>query len=324
MQSLTGKKIAQGSREKKTMSLRDHSPFFKFSTSILKIILIWIACFFVSCTGLPTANTTQNVPKTAAWQNIIDGVDYTALKIKKPRLKIYAIRINLQNPNIEIAAPVVEFDSDNISNVQQKQNFITATKVSTFAKKNNCIAAINAGPFAKVHSSNFIREGMPLKHVGVLFSDRLIADKNHFDAIIFYKNGTAKIAAQDEITDFKELDYAIGGFYMLLKNGRFFRQPAADTKRHPRSIAGLSDNGNVLYLLAIDGRQLGSVGAALEDAAVVAAGLGADFAINLDGGGSSALAVRKDGKLRIVNTPVNYMIAGKERAVASCIGIRQK
>jgi len=50
--------------------------------------------------------------------------------------------------------------------------------------------------------------------------------------------------------------------------------------------------------------------------------LGSWNGLNLDGGGSTALALRgADGKVRVVNTPVHSGIPGLERAVAGCLGI---
>jgi exopolysaccharide biosynthesis protein len=76
-------------------------------------------------------------------------------------------------------------------------------------------------------------------------------------------------------------------------------------------------------LLVIDGRRLGSVGATEEEIAVILQRLGAEDGLNFDGGGSTALVLRYgDGRIRAVNTPIHGMLPGKERAVATCLGIR--
>jgi hypothetical protein len=52
--------------------------------------------------------------------------------------------------------------------------------------------------------------------------------------------------------------------------------------------------------------------------------LGAGEGINLDGGGSTALALRyPDGKVRVANIPIHGGIPGTERAVAGCLGIEK-
>nr|WP_324250422.1 phosphodiester glycosidase family protein [Xanthomonas vesicatoria] len=44
--------------------------------------------------------------------------------------------------------------------------------------------------------------------------------------------------------------------------------------------------------------------------------------INLDGGGSSTLAARVDGRVRTLNRPIHTGIPGRERPVANQLGVR--
>ena len=59
---------------------------------------------------------------------------------------------------------------------------------------------------------------------------------------------------------------------------------------HPRSAIGVTSNEEVI-LLVVDGRQAASRGVDLKELAVIMQNLGAVEAMNLDGGGSSALVV---------------------------------
>jgi exopolysaccharide biosynthesis protein len=85
-----------------------------------------------------------------------------------------------------------------------------------------------------------------------------------------------------------------------------------------------SDLGRVLYLLVIDGRRLGSIGATERETGLLLRVLGAEDGILMDGGGSSALALDfgGSGKILPVNKPVHGGIIGRERAVATCVGVR--
>jgi exopolysaccharide biosynthesis protein len=74
---------------------------------------------------------------------------------------------------------------------------------------------------------------------------------------------------------------------------------------NPRTDTGISMDGKYLYLAVIDGRQPGySIGVTTSDAADLMIALGAYDALNLDGGGSTAL-VRSDsaGGAVVINRP---------------------
>ncbi|MFD7306468.1 phosphodiester glycosidase family protein, partial [Streptomyces pharetrae] len=65
-------------------------------------------------------------------------------------------------------------------------------------------------------------------------------------------------------------------------------------RRNPRTAAGVTRDGRLL-LLTVDGRRPGhSAGLSITETAEVMRGLGAVHAINLDGGGSTAMVVRDE------------------------------
>jgi hypothetical protein len=82
--------------------------------------------------------------------------------------------------------------------------------------------------------------------------------------------------------------------------------------RHPRTLAGVRSDGSLL-LVTVDGRRPGwSAGVSLPEAARVMRSLGARDALNLDGGGSTAMAIRG----RVVNAPSD---PGGERRVSDAL-----
>ena len=82
---------------------------------------------------------------------------------------------------------------------------------------------------------------------------------------------------------------------------------------HPRTAAGIRGDGTLL-LVVVDGRQPVSRGVDLEQLAALMADLGAEEALNLDGGGSSSLYV--NGTL--LNRPSGVTVA---REVMSAVGV---
>lgn len=86
---------------------------------------------------------------------------------------------------------------------------------------------------------------------------------------------------------------------VLMQNGAVLTGwPEGDgfySNRHPRSIVGVSADGYV-YFIVIDGRHEGNAeGATIAEAAAIAELFGLKDALNLDGGGSSALWVKNQG-----------------------------
>jgi hypothetical protein len=109
--------------------------------------------------------------------------------------------------------------------------------------------------------------------------------------------------------------YGVTGRYRLTAGGEIVVPDGTGSffDRNPRTIAGTTRDGKIL-LAAIDGRQTTSVGTTMKETAAVAKALGMRDAINLDGGGSTAMALQ-DGTL--VNHPSGT--GGAERAVGDAI-----
>lgn len=95
---------------------------------------------------------------------------------------------------------------------------------------------------------------------------------------------------REEITAFAE------GF-IYPENPEFYYR--FGERRNPRSIAGITPGGDLL-LVAVDGRAPGySVGASFEEEAAIMDALGAEEAVNLDGGGSTGMTLGQ----RLVTRP---------------------
>ncbi|MEV4755928.1 phosphodiester glycosidase family protein [Micromonospora sp. NPDC049559] len=108
---------------------------------------------------------------------------------------------------------------------------------------------------------------------------------------------------------------AIGGNLVLLRDG------VVTTQSHPlnpRTAIAFSADGLKVWLLAIDGRTSASVGMTYVQLGNYLKSIGADDALNLDGGGSTTMVARLPGStsLSVVNTPSD----GAQRPVPNGIG----
>jgi len=255
-------------------------------------------------------NVLSNFEAQQRWQAFTDNIDYYHGKIASPRLEFWALQVDLRAPQTRIVVRGGSADEEGTF----------SGRVSRFVRNNDLAAGINAVPFNIVSAI----EKRPIQNIGVVISGgRLIAAAApQYDALVFYTDGKAAVVNQSAITSTEGIENAIGGFCSILISGQPTERTLNIEARHPRSAAGISANGQYLYLLVIDGRRPGSVGTTERETALILRALGAWEGINFDGGGSSALVLRyPDGSIKPVNIPIHKQIPGLERAVAGCLGI---
>ena len=106
---------------------------------------------------------------------------------------------------------------------------------------------------------------------------------------------------------------AISGNHFLVHDGII--RVVDDRELHPRTAVGVdADTGEVL-LLVVDGRSSRSRGYTMVELANLMIDLGADEAVNLDGGGSSTMVARnREGKVAVLEQPLRRLPAlGRQR-----------
>ena len=133
--------------------------------------------------------------------------------------------------------------------------------------------------------------------------------------LVVHRNKSVTI---ESITQPADDDWeVIGGKPLLVTNGVMVTH--ANNARHPRTVVGLNVAKDKLTILVVDGRKPGiAVGMSYNELAAEMIRLGCYDAVNLDGGGSSVMAVREtNGGMKIFNEPTD----GRERAVADVLGI---
>lgn len=193
------------------------------------------------------------------------------------------------------------------------------TTVDTY-HHNNAILAINGGYFAANASSSLIIEDGEIISPG---TNKL--SRGAFGLV----NGkpevtwTTRAPKGDDVNKLNTLDskntsekwlpsQAVGGGPVLMKNGRIQLDgekegfAGSHMIRHPRSAVG-HKNDHTLLMLVVEGRQEASAGVTLSELAQIMKQLNAKEAVNLDGGGSSAMVAANE----VVNVPVN--ITGGDR-----------
>lgn len=109
---------------------------------------------------------------------------------------------------------------------------------------------------------------------------------------------------------------AITGNAFLVKDGLITARD--DAEMHPRTAIGIDNDTHEILLLVVDGRQSFSRGYTMVEMANMMIDLGADEAINLDGGGSSTMVARRPGgPVDVINSPSD----GFQRSVANAVEV---
>ena len=169
-----------------------------------------------------------------------------------------------------------------------------------------------------------IRDGRVVSVAASPGTSRLAAGET---ALIGREHGAAVLAGLDlgdavdvrygARSDTADIAVAITGNKVLVHDRAIVA--LGDDHPAPRTAIGFSADGRRMILLTVDGRQAESRGLSEWETAALMRGLGADDALNLDGGGSSTMLAREDDEaaLRVVNSPSE----GAERHIANGLGL---
>jgi uncharacterized protein YigE (DUF2233 family) len=235
----------------------------------------------------------------ADWESIGPGVDYQQFRTETT--DIHVTRIDLTNERITI-----------IGTRESEKG----TRVSDFGKKYKALAAINGDYFDERFNPIGATVGPCGEWEGVRRSKR--------EGLIAIAEDGASITRQTEVDPKAPapewVETAISGWPALvvkcdpLTSKQLPGSDAFTRAPHPRTAVGLSRDRKTMYFVVADGRRKSVPGLTLSRlAAFMADELDACSAMNLDGGGSSAMWV--DG--RIVNHPSD----GSERPVSNHLGV---
>ncbi|MFD2679276.1 phosphodiester glycosidase family protein [Bacillus seohaeanensis] len=120
----------------------------------------------------------------------------------------------------------------------------------------------------------------------------------------------------------KNSDFMLASGPLLVQNGKVDMTIDSNspkvTQRAPHTAVAVDNTGDRVFFVTVDGRQPGySRGMTLIEFAKHLVSLGADYALNLDGGGSTAMVARQHGDTyaSIVNRPSD----GYERSVSAIL-----
>jgi exopolysaccharide biosynthesis protein len=240
----------------------------------------------------------------ADWEPVAAGVEYR--HVEREGFDAHVIRVDLANQEIHLVA------------TRESERGLT---VSEFARRRSAIVAINADYFdAEMHPL-----GLAVGACGVWSEG--IARGRHQEVVGIGAHQVQIFPRRKPLRKPEPwMTGAVSGWPMIVSDCEpLERLPGSDFfthAPHPRTALGLSQDGVQLYLVVVDGRREHVPGVTLPELAEFMDELGACTAVNLDGGGSSAMWVGD----RVVNQPsdlierrvVNHLAVVPGRDEAPC------
>ncbi len=250
-------------------------------------------------------------------ETLFQGVEYIRDVRNSPRrIVIHVIKVNLREHGIRTL--VTPGDPD-------EELPLKARTTSQFLNNFELQVAINGDGFQPWHSYGFFdyypHKGDRVDSIGYAASEGTIysQDTDNEPRLYLSITNSGRINSQTG-KDFN----VISGNLLLVKNGAPVDGLAGSPQ--PRTAVALDRPNHQLILIVVDGRQPGySEGVTLQELAEIIVYHGGYNAINLDGGGSSTMAVEGPlGVAKVLNSPINHRIPGRERPVGNHLGIYAK
>ena len=173
--------------------------------------------------------------------------------------------------------------------------------ITTMAERYGAVAGINGGEFVDAGSYSYTAQPVGLVMVdgeikcGDLYTQWHVTGITK-DNILVVGNMTGQEAIDMGMRDCVNINYSIGPF--LIVNGEKMDVSGVGGGLNPRTAIGQRSDGAIL-LLAVDGRQINSIGASFADLQAIMAENGAVNASTMDGGTSTQMYY--DGK--VINNP---------------------
>lgn len=286
-------------------------------------------------------------PTIGPWVPIFKGIDL-AVGTNNPNIAgnfpelqvVRCVRVDLTDPDIQF------FTTPRASSYVAESRETLTLSVPDFLKTNKLQVVADANYYsANPGGADPTFEGLPCEVFGLQISTGVVVSAQSSGD---YSTGNPRAASLLFTTNkqpmfvFRNLPpgtntagiyNAITGYYPIVSNGVNFGIAASNSysdsfihQLQPRTAYGVSQDNRYLYLLTIDGRQSGySDGAYDVETGYWMTNCGAWNAINMDGGGSTALYMADSTGNPVRLNHSSYLSGyGRERYVGSHLGVFAK
>ena len=297
-----------------------------------ELILRLLKAFAIGTGGLATilglfygGLMLRRPARTTESRSLFQGVQYDRYAQDSPRpLLFHIVTIDLTAPGIDFLVTPQGLDPGGRETL--------ADTVPGFLEANGVQVAINANFFYPHHVRSPIdyspHVGEGVNAVGIAMSGGNMYSPPE-------RNWTALCIASARVIVFEESGVcaegtreAIAGSRLIVKDGQLLPNPdtgdfdASYDEYFPRTVVALDEEKQTMWWAIVDGRQWRySEGIALDELGEVLIAMGAYSALNLDGGGSTTLAIEAEGGAKVLNAPFQARVPANLRPVANHLGL---
>ncbi len=285
-------------------------------------------------------------PTIGPWVPIFKGIEH-AVGTNNPNIPgdfpelqvVHCIRVDLTDPDVQF------FTTPRASNYVAESRETLTLSVPDFLKKYQVQVAADANFYnASPGGADPTSEGLPCEVYGLQISTGAVvsaetsadyAGDPRAASLLFTTNKQPIFGFRNlpPGTNTASIYTAVTGYYPIVSNGVNFGVAASnsypDTTIHqvqPRTAYGVSKDNRYFLMLTIDGRQSGYSDGALDvETGYWMTNCGAWNAINMDGGGSTALYMSDSTGNPVALNHSSYLPAnGRERYIGSHFGVFAK
>ncbi len=241
--------------------------------------------------------TSQGAITLQPWTPLFQGIDYTSGQADASEVrehKVFALRVDLTDPTLEFFST-----PGNGAGPMETYGQTTTTFVNTYGVS----VAVNANFFSPVSTI----PDDPRDLSGLAMSEGTIVSlfESSRPSVAITRSNQVSFLTKAP-ADYSSFWTAVSGSDLVLINGvaQLGSCTTSFCLENPRTALGLSQDQHYFYMMVIDGRQPGwSDGATLEETGQWLSRLGAWTGLNLDGGGSTAMAMTQSNSAVLLNRP---------------------
>ncbi|MEN8444930.1 MAG: phosphodiester glycosidase family protein [Cyanobacteria bacterium J06555_13] len=265
-------------------------------------------------------------------RSLFQGVVYERYVQTSPRpLLFHVVSVDLTHPGIDFLVTPPAPNSVSVSQDAAKPKVkVPANTVPDFLVEHGAQVAVNGSYFSPHHVKSpwhyypQVGELVYPQGVSIANGKRYSSPAEGWAALCVLSVSDIRITEGDCPPGTQQ---GLAGDVQFVKNGQLYTDGLVILKKNPvrlmpRSAIAIDKANERLWIVVVDGRQKGySEGITLAELSEFVIALGADRALNLDGGGSSTLAIDSPEAPTVLNAPIQARVPMRLRPVANHFGI---